>query len=287
MIFPTREKGTQVPVTDGGDDETPAVGNTATAAVEEGLSDKLIHSLKEKLSEAQTHIADVQEQYKDKLANVNSALKEKLEQAQQQISEAQTHFNEHLQGGAQKIEEQLTQAQDQINRLQDKINANLEQGEQSLQEKLDQAQARIEELQDQYKRSLADAENTRRRAQQEIKDARQYAVERWAHELIEVKDNLERALQVPDTASIESLRQGVELTLKQLQSAFEKVNLKDIDPKGEVFDPKEHQALTMVDAPMPAKTVVDVMRKGYKLGDRVIRPAEVVISKGEDTSKSS
>ena len=151
-----------------------------------------------------------------------------------------------------------------------------------LREKLANAEARIAELEDLYKRSLADAENTRRRARQDVQDARQYGIERWAHELVEVKDNLERALAVPETASIESLRTGVELTLKQLTDAFSKVNLVDIDPKDEKFDPNLHQAMSVISAPLPAKTIVDVLRKGYKLGDRVIRPAQVVIAKDEE-----
>jgi molecular chaperone GrpE len=146
------------------------------------------------------------------------------------------------------------------------------------------ARKRIDELDDLYKRSLADAENIRKRAKQDIINAQKYAVERWAAELIEVKDNLERALDVSEDVDVQTLRTGVELTLKQLQNSFIKVDLVDITPeKGSAFDPHKQEAMAIVPSELPINQIVDVLRKGYQIGDRVLRAAQVVISKGTNT----
>ena len=152
---------------------------------------------------------------------------------------------------------------------------------QALEDPLLVAQEKIAELEDLYKRSLAEAENIRKRAKQDTANAQRYGIERWATEMIEVKDNLERALDVPEDCDVKALRSGVELTLKQLVTAFAKVDLVDIIPeKGSAFDPHKQEAMSIVPAPMPANHIVDVLRKGYQIGDRVLRAAQVVISKG-------
>jgi molecular chaperone GrpE len=148
----------------------------------------------------------------------------------------------------------------------------------SLQERLQQAEAQAQEHYDGWLRAKAEADNIRKRAQADIANAHKYAVEGLAGDLLPVRDSLEAALAV-DNSTLEALRQGVELTLKQLDSALEKSGIKEINPVGEKFDPHKHQAMTTVDSDKPPNTVVHVLQKGYLLQDRVLRPALVTVSK--------
>ncbi|MGD9786635.1 MAG: nucleotide exchange factor GrpE, partial [Sulfuricellaceae bacterium] len=100
-------------------------------------------------------------------------------------------------------------------------------------------------------------------------------------ELLAVKDSLEAALAT-ENATIENMKSGVELTLKQLNAAFQKFNVTEMNPMGEKFDPHKHQAMSMVEADAEPNTVVGVMQKGYQLHDRVLRPALVMVAKGKD-----
>ena len=120
--------------------------------------------------------------------------------------------------------------------------------------------------------------SARRRAQEDIAKAAKFAIERFAKELLAVKDSLEAALTT-DTASVESFRAGTELTLKQLNAAFEKSTLTEIAPLGQKFDPHRHQAISVVDSDQEPNTVVTVLQKGYLLADRVLRPALVIVAK--------
>ena len=104
-------------------------------------------------------------------------------------------------------------------------------------------------------------------------------MDRFAADLLPVRDALEQTLAT-ENATIEQLREGVELTLKTLTSAFDKQSISLIDPLGEKFDPNRHQAMTMVPSSKPAQTVVQVFQKGYLLNDRVLRPALVAVSSG-------
>jgi molecular chaperone GrpE len=143
----------------------------------------------------------------------------------------------------------------------------------SLEELLAEAQAKIEQQRDTMLRAVADAENARKRAQSEAASAQKYALERFAERLLPVMDSLEAALQSGDTS-------GVELTLKQLSEALEKSSIRPIEPKaGERFDPHRHQAMAAVEAESEPNTVVSVMQKGYRLHDRVLRPALVTVAK--------
>jgi molecular chaperone GrpE len=150
----------------------------------------------------------------------------------------------------------------------------------SLEETLRQAEQKAEEHHDAWLRAKAETENVRRRAQDDIAKASRYAVERFSSELLAVKDSLEAALAI-DVLSVESLRSGTELTLKQLSAAFEKSNLSEINPVGEKFDPHRHQAISLIEAEQEANTVVTVLQKGYLLADRVLRPALVVVAKAK------
>src|SRR6185295_18349496 len=120
----------------------------------------------------------------------------------------------------------------------------------------------------------AEMENIRKQAQNDVSKAYRYAIEKFAQDLLEVKDSLESTLKA-DNASPEALRAGVELTLKQLSAAFERAQVKEIAAADVKFDPHLHQAMTMIDSDKPANTVVTVFQKGYLLNDRVLRPALV------------
>lgn len=151
----------------------------------------------------------------------------------------------------------------------------------SLEEALKAAELQAAEHHDAWLRAKAETENVRRRAQEDVARAHKFAVESFAAELLAVKDSLEAALTA-DATNAENLKNGVDLTLKQLSGVFSKFNLAEINPVGEEFDPHQHQAMSMVEADQPANTVVSVLQKGYLLSDRVIRPALVLVAKPKD-----
>ncbi len=146
---------------------------------------------------------------------------------------------------------------------------------------LQKAEAEAAELKDAFLRARADLDNVRKQAAADVTKAHKYAVERFASELLPVKDALESTLSAKG-ASADALLAGVELTLKQLNAAFEKVRIVEIDAAGRKFDPHKHQAMAMVDSSEPANTVVQVFQKGYLLNDRVLRPAMVAVAKPRD-----
>jgi molecular chaperone GrpE len=145
---------------------------------------------------------------------------------------------------------------------------------------LQNAEQLAAEHHDAWLRAKAETENVRRRAQEDIVKAGKFAIEKFAGEIIAVKDSLEAAL-ANDNQSAEALHAGVELTLRQLSTAFEKSNLLDINPVGEKFDPHRHQAISQVEVDGEANRVVSVLQKGYALSERVVRPALVVVSKAK------
>lgn len=154
-----------------------------------------------------------------------------------------------------------------------------------LQLQLEDARAKADQHWDQLLRTQAELENTRRRAERELENAHKYAIERFAQELLPVRDSLELGLSAADaTASVEKLREGTELILKMLSAAMEKFGVKVVDPVGEPFNPELHQAVTMQPSEQPPNTVVAVMQKGYTLNDRLIRPAMVVVARAPDAS---
>jgi molecular chaperone GrpE len=155
----------------------------------------------------------------------------------------------------------------------------------SLEQLLKKAELDAQEHHDAWLRAKAEAENIRKRAQIDIASAHKYGIENFANELLAVMDSLDAALAV-ENATVENFKSGMELTLKQLTTAFNKFNLKVINPQGEKFDPHQHQAIGMANSDFPPNTVVHVMQKGYVLNDRVIRPALVTVSKGNDAAES-
>ncbi len=150
----------------------------------------------------------------------------------------------------------------------------------STEEMLQAAERRAQEHYDAWMYAKAESENIRRRASEDVSKAQKFAVERFSNEVLAVKDSLEAGLAV-ETATVESFKSGMELTLKQLSSVFEKFNIIEINPVGEKLDPHKHQAISMVPSDQPANTVVSVMQKGYTLNERVLRPALVLVSQGK------
>ncbi len=152
---------------------------------------------------------------------------------------------------------------------------------------LEDARNKADEHWDQVLRSNAELENLRRRAKQDVENAHKYALEKFAQELLPVKDSLEMGLaaasgKVDAAEAIKQLREGTDLTLKMLSAAMEKSGIKEIDPMGETFDPEQHQAMSMQESEEHApNTVMAVMQKGYQLNERLIRPAMVVVSKAK------
>lgn len=150
----------------------------------------------------------------------------------------------------------------------------------SLEAQLQAAEQKASEHHDAWLRAKAETENVRRRASEDIAKASKFAIEKFARELLAVKDSLEAGLAI-ENPSAESLKSGTELTLKQLVAAFEKSGLKEINPAGEKFDPNFHQAISMVEADQEPNTVVTVLQKGYLIAERVLRPALVVVAKAK------
>lgn len=154
-------------------------------------------------------------------------------------------------------------------------------GEAALEEKLASAEAKTAQLEDAFLRAKAELENYRRRAQEDIARAHKFSIEVFAEALLPVKDSLESALMV-EAPSVESLQEGVEMTLKQLQAAFEKNRLEEINPlPGDKLDPARHHAISMVPADQDANTIIYVLQKGYMLADRLLRPALVTVAQGK------
>ena len=148
----------------------------------------------------------------------------------------------------------------------------------SIEEQFRALELKAAEHYDAWLRAKAEGENIRRRAQEDITKAHKFAVEKFAGELLAVKDSLEAALAVPEQ-TVDSFKSGVELTLKQLVSAFEKNALVEVNPVGEKFDPHKHQAIGLVDSEQEANTVVTVLQKGYLIAERTLRPALVMVAK--------
>ena len=138
-------------------------------------------------------------------------------------------------------------------------------------------EAQIKEFQDQFLRAKAEVENARRRSMEDVAKAHKFAIEGFAENLLPVLDSLNAAL-TDSGADSAKMKEGIELTLKQLVSALEKGRVLEINPLGEKFDPHRHQAIAMVPHEQEANTVVTVLQKGYLIAERVLRPALVTVS---------
>lgn len=151
---------------------------------------------------------------------------------------------------------------------------------------LEASRANERELSDKLLRVHADLENLRRRGEREVSAAHRYALEGFAKELVNVRDSLELGAEAArTTVDIEKLREGVELTLRQLSSVFEKFGVKEVNPIKQKFDPTFHQAMSVQEAAdLDPNTVIAVFQKGYLLHDRLLRPALVQVSKAAPAS---
>lgn len=144
------------------------------------------------------------------------------------------------------------------------------------------AETKAGEGRDQALRAMAELENVRRRAQRDVENAHKYALEKFAGELIGVKDSLEMGLAT-QSATADDLRTGSEATLKLLAKAFEKAGVLEIEAEGKPFNPEFHEAMAMVSMPDKApNTVINVVQKGYVLNGRLVRPARVIVAKAPE-----
>ncbi|MDX3772984.1 nucleotide exchange factor GrpE [Chromatiaceae bacterium AAb-1] len=154
-----------------------------------------------------------------------------------------------------------------------------------LETELEQTKAQLAEQQDLLLRIKAESDNIRRRASQDVEKAHKFALERFAGDLLAVVDNLERSLTFikPDDESAKAVSEGIELTLKGLLDTISKYGVQQIDPQGQLFNPEQHQAMSIQpSADVPPNTVTFVMQKGYELNGRLLRPAMVGVSKAPE-----
>ncbi|NYT63523.1 nucleotide exchange factor GrpE [Alcaligenaceae bacterium] len=146
---------------------------------------------------------------------------------------------------------------------------------------LSEAQEKVVQYHDELLRAKAEVENIRRRAAEDVAKARKFGTESFAESLIPVRDSLEAALALSDQTA-EAWRDGVEVTLRQLNVAFERNLLKEVAPaEGDQFDPHQHQAISTVPSELPQGTVAQLLQKGYTIAERVLRPALVMVSSGQ------
>lgn len=155
-----------------------------------------------------------------------------------------------------------------------------------VEELLRAAELQAAEHHDAWLRAKAEAENTRRRAQEDIAKAGKFAVEKFAEAMLPVKDSLEATL-IAESATLESLRAGVELTLKQLVAGLQGAGITEENPVGSKFDPHRHQAISTLESEGAPNRVVNVLQKGYMLHERVLRPALVIVSRAKEDSEQS
>jgi molecular chaperone GrpE len=153
----------------------------------------------------------------------------------------------------------------------------------TLEAELAEARARADEHWTSYLRAVAETDNVRKRAQRDVEAASRYAIERFAAELLEVRDSLELGIAAGASAEPARLVEGMEATLRLLNRAFEKSGLAVIDPAGQPFNPEFHEAMaTQPSADQPPGTVLAVVQKGYLLNGRLLRPARVLVAREAD-----
>ena len=149
---------------------------------------------------------------------------------------------------------------------------------QTPEERIAELEAALEEAQASVLYTKAEGENIRRRANDDIDKARKFALEKFSGELLAVKDSLDAAVLI-EAADVQSYKDGIQITIKQLAAVFEKFHIAEVNPVGEKFDPNKHQAISMLENSGEPNTVTSVLQKGYTLNDRVIRPALVMVAK--------
>jgi molecular chaperone GrpE len=176
----------------------------------------------------------------------------------------QSAENEHL----EEMEEEMAFEEEEIVK-----------SEQHLQEQLALAEKKAEENWELLLRTKAEMDNLRKRTEKDLENAHKYGMEKFVNEMLPVKDSMELGLAAEDV-TVESLHEGMKLTMNMFNNTFEKIGVKEINPLNEPFDPELHQAMTMQEVEdVEPNTVIAVMQKGYSLNDRLVRPAMVMVSK--------
>lgn len=168
----------------------------------------------------------------------------------------------------------------QAEEVLEQVTTSVEDAAASAAERIAKLEAELAEVKEQFLRAKAETENQRRRAVEEVAKAQKFAIEKFASELISVKDSLEMAL-LDQSGQFDTLKMGVDLTLKQLLAAFEKSQISEINPLGDKLDPHRHQAISTEESDAEPNSVVRVMQKGYLIADRILRPAMVVVAKAK------
>lgn len=201
--------------------------------------------------------------------NKNQSVEDKIEEIKNAVEQeaAETEQNDAEQSGvdAGQVFADMTEEDRKIAELEAELEA---------------AKQEAAENKDLALRTKAEADNTRRRAENEVTNARKYAIEKFAVELLAVVDSIEQGLLLKaESEESKAIQDGMELTLKMTLSTLEKFGVEQLNPLEEVFDPQLHEAMTMVPSPEhESNTVIDVFQKGYTLNGRLIRPARVVVA---------
>jgi molecular chaperone GrpE len=147
-----------------------------------------------------------------------------------------------------------------------------------LQQELQASEERAKNHWEQYLRALADVENVRKRAAKDLENTRQFAIEKFAQDLIAVKDSLELALATSEKSGAANLVEGQKATLRLLTKAFEKAQIEEVNPEGNAFNPELHEAMMTQPSDAPPNSVLSVVQRGYQLNGRLLRPARVIVS---------
>ncbi len=156
-----------------------------------------------------------------------------------------------------------------------------------LEQALEEARRQADEHHEKLLRVMAEMENLRRRTRLDVENAHKFALEKFVDALLPVVDSLEMGIEAAgkEGASVDTLREGMEMTLKMLLDVLGQFGVERIDPRGEAFDPQKHEAMTLVpSAEHEPNTVMDVIQKGYSLNERLVRPARVIVTKSADES---
>lgn len=157
---------------------------------------------------------------------------------------------------------------------------------QALEEQLTLAEQKAHENWEKSVRAVAELDNVRRRMEREVSNAHKYGVEKLISAMLPIGDSLEHALQLADKNQDTAMHEGIALTIKLFVDVLQKFDVEQLDPTGLVFDPQQHEAMSAQEVPgTPANTVIMVLQKGYKLSDRIIRPARVIVAKSKPNSE--
>ncbi len=176
--------------------------------------------------------------------------------------------------GIPTIDEALENSEEALEQAQDAVSEDIE-------ALLAESRTEAEKHKDMALRIQADMENLRRRTRLDVENAHKYALNKFVDALVPAMDSMEMGMDAAskEDASVESIREGIDMTFKQLLDVLAEFNVERIDPKGEKFDPQFHEAMTMIPSPEhESNTVVDVIQKGYSLNERLIRPARVIVA---------